>query len=148
MKQAKLIGLVLAAGAFIGSASADPFALKPGQYETRVEATDGSHKPVVDTDCITPEDAKDIVAYFKQQGSEESCKLTDSKLEGKHFTGVSSCKGGGDKPFATLDVKSDLKFTDIGYSGTLLENGTGTDSKPFTKKLKISAKRIGECKAS
>lgn len=148
MKQAKLMSLVLAAGAFIGAASADPFALQPGQYQTRVEATDGSHKPDVDTDCITPEDAKDIVAYFKQQGSEESCKLTDSKLEGRHFTGVSSCKGGSDKPFASLDVTSDLRFTGTGYNGTLLEKGIGTDGKPFTKQLKISAKRVGDCKPS
>ena len=148
MKQAKLIGLILAAGAFVGTASADPFALKPGQYETRVESVDGKQKPDVDTDCISADDAKDIVAYFQQQGSEDSCKLSDSKLEGKHFTGESSCKGGADKPFASLSVKSDLKFTDSGYSGTLLENGVGNDNKPFTRKLKISAKRIGECKAS
>lgn len=143
----KLIASVLIAGACVGTASADPFALKPGQYETRVEGGDASQKPYVDSDCITADDAKDIVEYLKQQGSEDSCQLTDSKLAGKHFSGTSTCKGGGDKPFTTLNVKSELTFTDSGYGGTLLETGTGTDNKPFTKKLKISAKRLGECPA-
>ncbi len=148
MNTRTLIVTAILAGSCIGSASADTFALTPGQYETRVAPFEGKGKPDVDSDCITADDAKDIVAYFKQQGSEDSCKLTDSKLTGKHFSGTSICKGGPDKPFTTLNVKSELTFSADGYGGLLSEDGVGTDGKPFTKKLKVSAKRTGECKAS
>lgn len=146
MKKLSPAGLAIAAAAFVCAAQAGSFSIKPGQYETQVVPMDGGPSSS-DTDCISEADAKDIVQYFKQEGSEESCKLTSSKLTGKHFSGESLCKG-SDKTSGDVKVKTELTFSDTGYGGLATQTGTGTDGKPFTKKLKISAKRTGECKAA
>jgi len=121
--------------------------LQPGEYETRVDPVDAADKGDLDRDCISADEARDVVAYFKAEGKEESCTLTHATVTGSQFKGESLCKGGADKKFTNMTVKTDLAFTPTGYAGTLVETGTGADGKTFTKMLKISATRKGECSA-
>jgi hypothetical protein len=129
--------------------------IRPGEYEYEMAMDFGkpggaeAGKAVLDAagfqnnkrrECITPEDVKekDFMKLMAAEMEDANCKLSDNKTVGNKLTFTMTCEEDGMRITST----SEMTFGTDSFSG--VSKATDQDGRAFT--MKVSAKRIGECK--
>jgi hypothetical protein len=127
MKKTRALAAVTALT--IGAAAAwAQLALKPGQYHVQLETTLPGAQPMTqeDTDCLSPDDAKDIVkAMMRELASAESCTANNIRTNGNTLTFEAACdvQGAHVTSSAELTITGDDAYTaimKIGASGAAM----------------------------
>lgn len=117
---------------------------RDGQWEVKMEmdmpGMPAGMPPMMSTQCITPEEAKDPEKSVPQTGrgrgrGNQNCKVSDYKTEGNKATWSMKCEG--DPP---MSGSGESVYAGDTYTSTItMETGRGT------MKMKYSGKRIGDC---
>lgn len=125
---------VFACVALAAAAVASAQTLQPGNYEVEVEMQlPGSPSPVSasDTQCLTPDDARDLRAVLLEaMGSDEECTHSSLRTNGNTLSWDSVCE----------DTTSSTELTYMGDSFTALVT-TMIDGETFVANMR--ARRIG-----
>jgi hypothetical protein len=143
--------VLLAIVLLVPAASEAQFAIRPGEYEYEMEMDFGkpggaeAGKAVIDAankrrECITPEDVKekDFMKLMAAEMEDANCKMSDTKTVGNKLTFTTTCVEDGMRIVST----SEMTFgTDV-FTGVT----KAKDDKGREMTMKVSAKRIGECK--
>jgi hypothetical protein len=133
---------LLAAGSLLGLAAAAAWAqlaLRPGQYNVTMELTlPGAPTPDAqqDTDCLSPDDAKDLVkAMMRELAAEQSCAASNVATTGNTLKFDATCTVDGNVVSANteLTVKSDTS-----YSAVMQVNAAGVSTT-----LKLAGQWVG-----
>jgi hypothetical protein len=119
--------------------------MRPGRWESTMQmqmAGSPIQMPEMkSTRCVTPEDAKDPTRSLptgpEGRGNQKSdCKATDYKVSGNTATWKMVCT----TPQAMTST-GEMTFGDDAYTGTMK-----MDSPQGPMTMKISGKRVGDCK--
>jgi hypothetical protein len=108
-----LLGLIAATAAWA------QLALRPGQYNVTMELTlpgAPSAGAQQDTDCLSPEDAKDLVkAMMRELANEQSCTASNVKTSGNTLTFDAACSVEGNVVSANteLTIKSETSYAAV-----------------------------------
>lgn len=142
MKSVSVIVLALFATAIVLAQAG----MRPGQWETTTQMQmpnmpAGVQMPAMkNTQCITPDQAKDPASAVPRQsgrgrGGKDDCKVSDYKMTGNTATWMMACTS-PDKMTAT----GEMTFGDDSYTSTMkmvMAQGEMT--------MKTTGKRIGDC---
>jgi hypothetical protein len=89
--------------------------VRPGQYQMTVEMQmPGTPQPMTTTlmDCISPDEAANFVELMREEMvSVEGCTLSEPSVAGSKISWDTTCAG--------VSAKSELTFTDDGFTGTV-----------------------------
>ena len=114
-------------------------ALRPGKYNVTMELTlPGApiSNTQEDTDCLSPEDAKDLVkAMMRELSSESSCSASNVKTAGNKLTFDAACTVQGNIVSANTELT--LK-SDTSYAAVMKVNAAGVNTT-----LKIAGEWAG-----
>ncbi len=133
---------LLAAGsllALVATAAWAQLALRPGKYNVTLELTlPGApiSSTQEDTDCLSAEDAKDLVkAMMRELSAEQTCTASNVKTAGSKLTFDAACTIQGNVVSANteLTIKSDTA-----YDATMKINAAGVSTT-----LKIAGQWAG-----
>jgi hypothetical protein len=132
-------------------ASDAQFTIRPGEYEYEMTMDLGKPggaemgKAIVDAankrrDCITPEDVKekDFTKLMAAEMADANCKMSDNKTVGNKLTFTTTCVEDGMRIVST----SEMTFGADSFSGFT----KAKDDRGRVMTMKVSAKRIGDCK--
>jgi hypothetical protein len=113
--------------------------LRPGLYEVTADMDlAGNKMSHTDKDCITPDFRKQLSQALVAADADKSCKISDYKESGSTITFNTTCNEDGVKFSSTTEISfSAESFTGISHSN---------DSAGRTTTIKLTGKRIGECK--
>ena len=127
--------------------------IRPGEYEYTLEMNMGdgkeAGKAVMDAagfqknkrrECITPDDTKGDIAQVFARGMEmgEECKMSNVKTVGNKLTFTTTCV----EDELRMTMNTEMTFVGDSFSGTT----TNKDHEGRVTTMKMSAKRVGECK--
>ena len=137
--RAKQILAAIALLALAATAAWAQLALRPGKYNVTMELTlPGApiSNTQEDTDCLTPEDAKDLVkAMMRELTSESSCSASNVKQAGNKLTFDAACTIQGN----VVSSATELTITsDTAYTAVMQVNAAGVNTQ-----LKIAGKWAG-----
>jgi len=137
--RAKPILAAIALLALAATAAWAQLALRPGKYNVTMELTlPGApiSNTQEDTDCLTPEDAKDLVkAMMRELTSESSCSASNVKQAGNKLTFDAACTIQGN----VVSSATELTITsDTAYTAVMQVNAAGVNTQ-----LKIAGKWAG-----
>jgi len=113
---------IIAAGsllALVATAAWAQLALRPGKYNVTMQmALPGSplSNTQEDTDCLSPEDAKDLVkAMLRELSSESSCSASNVKTTGNKLTFDAACTMQGNVVSASteLTINSETSYVAV-----------------------------------
>ncbi|MGE0565680.1 MAG: DUF3617 domain-containing protein [Pseudolabrys sp.] len=125
--------------------------LQPGEWRTTETGTENGKAvpPQVETDCMTPEEARDatnIVKEMRKQMTEQGgaqCQTFDIKQSGETVTFVMKC---GTPQQFSFDISGTYTFVSATrYTGTMKSDVRVMGQRTSSDK-KIEAVRVGECK--
>jgi hypothetical protein len=94
-------------------------ALRPGKYNVRMEVTlPGAPTAATqdDTDCLSPDDAKDLVkAMMRELSTEQSCTASNVKTTGNKLTFDAACTVAGNVVSANteLTIPNDTSYAAV-----------------------------------
>lgn len=124
--------------------------LQPGEYEVALEiertVSRGAHYEAgfnkeKKLDCFTADELKgptEIAKLFASEAEEANCKMSDLKTTGNKMTFTTTCQDRG--------VRTALD-TEMTFGPDLIAILTEVrDDKGATSTIRITAKRVGECK--
>jgi len=141
MKVTPLVVLAVLAAA-ISAIAQSP--IRPGRWEvvTQMEVPNMPVKmpEMKNTQCITPEQAKDPANALPKgpqggRGEKNDCKVSDYKVSGKTVTWSMACT----TPQAMTST-GQMTFTDDTYTGTM-----NMTSPQGPMSMKVSGTRLGDC---
>jgi len=139
MKKSRAL-IAFAALAAASTAAWAQLALRPGQYKVTLEMTlPGAPGPATqdDTDCLSPEDAKDLVkAMMRELASAESCTANNIKTTGNKLTFDAACNVEGN----VVTSKAELTLTGNDAYTAVMTVGTGG----VNTTMKITGKWVSE----
>ena len=96
--------------------------------------------PIKHTECLTKKNMlKSLVTG--EQGKQEACKITNTKISGNTVTWVMKC---GDKN--AMEVTGKTTYRGDTFEGTLIMISDSPQEGKFEITNHISGKRIGECR--
>jgi hypothetical protein len=114
--------IFFAAGSLLALAASAVWAqlaLRPGQYNVTMELTlpgAPASVPQQDTDCLSPDDAKDLVkAMLRELSTEQSCSASNVKATGNTLTFDAACTVEGNVVSANteLTIESDTSYAAV-----------------------------------
>jgi hypothetical protein len=122
---------ILAVGAVLALAATAAWAqlaLRPGKYNVTMELTlpGAPANSQEDTDCLSAEDAKDLVkAMMRELSSEQSCSASNVKTAGKKLTFDASCNMQGNVVSASTELTIN---NETSYDAVMKVNAAGVST--------------------
>ena len=133
--------LIAACSALVASVFAQG-ARRDGNWEVKMEMSMPgmpAMPPISTTQCITPADAADPQKSLQQgparRGGNQSCKVSEYKVDGNKITYAMSCEGA-----EKMSGTGEFVYAGDTYTGTMTVNAAGRGMT-----MKFSGKRLGDC---
>ena len=115
---------------------------RDGNWEVKMEMSMPglpAMPPITTTQCITPADAADpqksVQGPATGRGGNQSCKVSDYKVDGNKVTYAMSCEGA-----EKMSGTGEFTYAGDTYTGTMTVNAAGRGMT-----MKYSGKRLGDC---
>jgi hypothetical protein len=111
--------MFIAVAGLVAATPAHAVSLEPGQWQTTETGTEDGNpaKPETNTDCLSPEDARDAVKTILKDADGEKCETLNAKENGATVTVEMKC---GDPKEARMEINMTINvLSPKHYNGTM-----------------------------